>query len=149
MFKGHIFVLAILLNPVITPAVHAQETVQCSMHMEAVDNAFYVTGDNGVAVSFSDIGCAILMREEMCAMETMKFENSAVVRDFFTGEETLMSAAYYAVGTGVPTPLGTDIVAFANEEDAERFVREKGSGKVMRYNDLLLMKFDPGMAAEK
>jgi hypothetical protein len=147
--KTHIFTIMTVLLQIISPeAVHAREMEKCSMHMEAVDQAFFVTGDIGEQVSFSDIGCAVVMRKEMCAMELLSFDNSAVVQDFASGREILMSTAYFVVGAGVTTPLVTDIVPFAAEETAKRFVKEWGAGKILRYNDLMLMEVTFGKATK-
>ncbi len=67
--------------------VSAMASEICKMHMEVSDALFSVTGDIGVPVQFSDIGCAVLMRNEMCAMEQIAFDGSAVIKDFYTGKE--------------------------------------------------------------
>ena len=124
--------VAVMLIPV---SAMAEEI--CQMNMEVSDALFSVVGDNGVPVQFSDIGCAVLMRNEMCAMEQIAFDESAVVKDFYTGKETPMSIAYFVMDSGVVTPLGSAVIAFGNKESAESFVSEKGKGKILDYADFI------------
>ncbi|MCK4911214.1 MAG: nitrous oxide reductase accessory protein NosL [Thermodesulfovibrionales bacterium] len=131
--------LAVSVAVVPVPAMAGES---CKMNMEIADALFSVVGDIGVPVQFSDIGCTVLMRDEMCAMEQIGFDESAVVKDFSTGEETPMSTAYFVVASGVETPLGSGVIAFANRDSAEKFVSDMGKGEVMDYADFILSKVD-------
>ncbi len=109
----------------------------CEMQMEITDPLFAVKADNGVPVQFSDIGCTVAMYEVMCAMEQLGFDNSAKVKDYRSKAETTMAEAFFVVGAGVSTPLGSDIVAFALKADADGFLAEMGKGRIMSYSELL------------
>ena len=49
-------------------------------------------------IYFADIGCGIVMRKDLCAMEMVAFDNSAKVFDFSTGEEIESVKAFYVLG---------------------------------------------------
>lgn len=129
--------LTLLLAPGLAGA-KSQNT--CKMNMEITEKLFSVTGDMGTPVQLADIGCTPAMFQEMCAMEQTGFNDTATVFDYVTGEEINMSAAWFVVGSGVSTPLGSDIVAFADLEGAENFVENQGAGRIIRYDELLDME---------
>lgn len=90
-------------------------------------------------VSFDDIGHAVLWREDQCTAIQMSFDATARVFDFNTGEKLTINAAYFIRSTDIQSPGGSGIVAFKERQSAEKLLSGKGSGKVLTYDDLLLL----------
>lgn len=134
--RNTILLVFLALTLILVP-VSAMAGDTCQMNMEIANALFSVVGDNGAPVRLSDIGCAVPMRNEMCAMEQIGFDNTAVVKDFYTGREKPMSIAYFVMHSGVATPLGSAVIAFGDRESAERFVSENGKGEVLDYSDFM------------
>lgn len=110
---------------------------RCNMRVDAADKKFAVTVAEGIEASiFDDIGCALEWRESECAMRTSAFDSNAYVHDFRSGEPVLIERSFFVSASGIATPMGYDIAAFKNKEDAEILVKEKGRGTVLTFNEL-------------
>ncbi len=95
--------------------------------------------DTKKPVSFDDIGHAVLWREDQCTAIQMSFDATAKVYDFNTQEELDISGAYFLRSPDIKSPGGSGIAAFKDKQSAEKFISEKGGGKVLTYDDLLLL----------
>lgn len=111
------------------PEVVSGDQQKYSMHAD-VDGAF----------ALQTIPCAVELRKELCAMEMVSFDQSAKVFDFMSGDEVTMTEAYYLVDPAKKDRGKATITAFKNKEDAQKHVNQ-GSGKVVDYTELVLMKF--------
>lgn len=114
---------------------------RCAMLLDPALKKFSVTVAEGMErSSFDDIGCALLWRDAECAMRTSAFDNNARVYDFHTEEAVPIEKAFFAVHTGTRTPMGYDIAAFKNKDEAARFVKEKGQGQILTFNQACSLK---------
>lgn len=105
---------------------------QC--HMAIKNNGYaaqYVTAD-GKSVKFDDIGCLHKYVGEH------KEENivESFVQDSGTKEWVTLKDATYVDAMNVSTPMGYGVHAFKDKAAAEKFIQEKGTGKVMTYEQL-------------
>lgn len=137
------FVLSLLFILPLTQSLHAGEPKrvltcrQCSMQITEENRKFAVIVPAGIEHSaFDDIGCAMLWRSGECAMRQAAFDENAVVRDHATGAEVPVLKAFFVIDSGVRTPMGFGVLAFASKEAAEAFVAAQKRGTVASYAGL-------------
>ena len=124
-------------------AAIADETIPVCRRLVAKatgDMAKYsVYGEANGPVFFSGINCAIKLRnKEFCAMEMSTFDATAMVYDYFTGEEVEIKIAYFWLDE---KNSETPILAFGTKEGAERYAAETGGGTILDYAGLTDRKF--------
>lgn len=113
----------------------------CNMRISDENIRFSVSDTKSLQkVMFDDIGCALLWRDQQCATMQDSFDSNAIAYDYYTAETVNMSDAFYVIDSGVKTPMRYGILSFKTKEGAERFVRESKKGKVISYQELLLIK---------
>ena len=85
-------------------------------------------------MAFADIPCALHWRNtELCATELTAFQFSAMVVDYLSGKEILMSDAFYVVASqGEKHP-----VAFDDRLAAEEFIAKGAGGELLDHQQLL------------
>jgi len=92
-------------------------------------------GDANGPLFFSGISCAVEHRNrELCAMEMISFDTTAIVHDYFTAEEIEIGKAFFWLdekNNEMP------IVAFRSKEDAEKYGSETGGGVILDYTGLI------------
>lgn len=117
------------------PVAINEETDKCATCNMQVDDGAYATQlitENGKVYKFDDIGC----------MNEWKSENSdeavfiAFVRDNVTLDWVVFEDAYFAFDPSFETPMAYGIVTFKDKNDAQKFIDEKGVGKLMTSADL-------------
>lgn len=82
---------------------------------------------------FGDISCGIRYRKNLCAMEMVSFDTSAMVYDYFTAEKIAIGKAYFWLDeTGKDAP----VLAFSSKESAEKYGAEKYGGIILDYTAL-------------
>jgi hypothetical protein len=146
-FGTFIFFLIILaISPLHTSyAEDKAEAVLCTRCQMKIENSakkFSVsTPGRLIPVVFDDIECAIKFRNELCAMETLEFDNTAIAYDFYTGENVKMADAVYVSRSAVKTPMGSGIIAFKDRASAESFLAGHGQGEIVLLNDVTNMVF--------
>lgn len=114
---------------------------KCNMKLDPANKKFSVTVSEGIeAAVYDDIGCALIWRDNECAMRMSAFDSNARVYDYNTGDPVVIEQAFFAHNAGVRTPMGYDIVAFKNKEDAAKLVKESGKGEVLTFNQLCSLK---------
>jgi len=91
----------------------------------------------GSEQAYDDIGCAVISRNEECAMRQGMFDSAALVYDHFTGAEFPAEKMYFVLKTDVRTPRGFGIVAFGDKAAAEKFSAAHGKGKVIKWFELV------------
>ncbi len=92
-------------------------------------------------VAYDDIGCSIEWRnKELCATELASFDITARVFDFSTGRELEMAKAFYVVNEFAPA--GSKVIAFGVKQDAEKYVAEHSTGKVVDFTALTELEFN-------
>ena len=89
------------------------------------------------AQSFDDIGCAVVSRNNECAMRQSTFDGNAVVYDYLSGEQVPAEKAFFVLMTDVKTPRDYGIVAFKDRAEAEKFSAGHGKGKVVKWFELV------------
>ncbi|MGW8286985.1 MAG: hypothetical protein ACWGOD_01990 [Desulfobulbales bacterium] len=83
---------------------------------------------------FNDIGCGIRYRnKELCAMEMVRFDNSAKVYDYYTSKEIAIGKAFFWLDQ--KNQAGS-VLAFSSKDAAEKYGTEKGNGIILDYTDL-------------
>lgn len=87
--------------------------------------------------TFDDIGCAVVSRNGECATRQGMFDSNAVVIDYATGEQVPAEKAFFVLKTGIATPKGFGIVAFKDKGQAQSFSAAHGSGKVVKWFELV------------
>ena len=87
--------------------------------------------------AYDDIGCAVLARNEECAMRQSMFDGAALAYDHSTGAEFPAEKMYFVLKTDVKTPRGYGIVAFKDKAEAEKFGAAHGKGKVIKWFELV------------
>lgn len=117
------------------------EGITCTKTMKITDVKFSVKGSANGEVSVNDIGSAVVQRNAFCAMEMVEFDNTAEAHDYFTEEAVTLRDSFFVVDSGVKTPLDYGILAFKDKESAEKFISEKGRGKVVTFDELVNLKF--------
>lgn len=142
------FIRAILLFNLVFLLSHAHAGVKdtsnpCGKSRVPVDselNKFFIVQTKAsTPVAFDDIGCALLWRENQCTAIQMSFDATAQVFDYYTEEALNAKDAFYVQDTKIKTPRGYGIAAFKDRESAEKFISENGKGKILTYDDLLMM----------
>lgn len=119
----------------------AQICATCNMRISDENIRFSVSDTKSLQkVMFDDIGCALLWRDQQCATMQDSFDSNAITHDYYTSEAVNVSDAFYVIDSGVKTPMGYGILSFKTKDDAERFVIDQKKGKVLSYQELLLIK---------
>ena len=90
---------------------------------------------------FDDIACGLKWREKQCSSGQGSFDAEALVYDFNTLAEVKVSEATFVQSTAIVSPLGSGLAAFANPAEADKFIAQKGAGKKLTYQEVLLLKF--------
>ncbi|MFT9850131.1 nitrous oxide reductase accessory protein NosL [Aneurinibacillus sp. REN35] len=143
--KSWLFVGTMMVFMLVLAACGKQESVQPQPVDEAVDTcakchmavknngyaAQYVTED-GKSVKFDDIGCL----HKHTAAHTEEKIADMFVQDSGTKDWVSLKDASYVYAMDVPTPMGYGIHAFKDKADAETFVKEKGVGELLAYDQL-------------
>lgn len=94
---------------------------------------YSISADANGFAAFDNIFCGIKWRKgDLCAMEMVSFDASAQVVDFYSGKEIAATSACYVV----EAPQEKRVIAFESEENAARFISEKGGGKKLDYDAL-------------
>ncbi len=106
---------------------------QLEKQVDSVRMKYSISANVDGPIYFANIGCGILLRKDLCAMEMVAFDTSAKVFDFSTGEEIESVKAFYVLG-GKKEPI-PEIIAFKEKKGAEEYAAEHG-GRVMDFDTL-------------
>jgi hypothetical protein len=87
--------------------------------------------------SCTDIGSAILWREQQCILHQTAFDSGAKIADYYSGEKIPVREALSVWGSGITTPGGRDMIAFEDRKSAEKFMEERGRGEILTFDDIL------------
>lgn len=90
-------------------------------------------------VIYGDIGCGLKWREKQCSSGQGTFDSAAKVYDFNTLAEIEIGKATFVQSTAIPSPMGYGLAAFANPADAAAYLAQKGTGKKLTYQEVLLL----------
>lgn len=140
-------VISVLIFSVIVAAALAADLVvpqSCTYcRMKVAEPKFSVSNRAMfVPAHFCDIGCAINYRNQACCgAEQGAFDMYGEAQDYISGEPVNIDKAFYVLGSGVETPMGYDIIAFTERDEAERFVADAGKGKVTSYSEIKELEF--------
>jgi len=144
------FLIILFSLSLLSTLVQAEETKKgaipricalCNMTITDEGIKFSVSDTKSLQkVAFDDIGCALLWRDQQCATMQDSFDSNAIVHDYYTSETVGISDAVYVIDSGVKTPMGYGILAFKSKDGAERFLREFQKGKILTYQELLMIK---------
>ncbi len=104
----------------------------CNMLVPNDHNATQIVLNDGRSLKFDDIGCMVVWEED----NGLDDVNARYVRDYHTEEWILIEGATFAYDYTFRTPMAYGVIAFANKEEAEKFVEEEGKGVVLSYEDL-------------
>lgn len=143
------FFTLIVLVLVLSFTVYAEEVKRglapictlCNMAISDKNIKFSVADTKSLQkVMFDDIGCALLWRDQQCATMQDSFDSNAITYDYYTTEVVNMRDAFFVIDSGVNTPMGYGILAFKSKDKAERFLRETHRGKILTFQELLMIK---------
>jgi len=90
-------------------------------------------------ILFDDIGCGFKWRDKQCSSGQGNFDSAALVYDFNTLEEITIDKATFVQSESISSPMGFGLAAFADPAAADKFIAEKGSGKKLTYEEVLLL----------
>ena len=90
-------------------------------------------------VLYDDMFCGLQWRDKQCTTAQLNFDSNAKVYDFYTSDAVIIGEAVFVQINTSEAAMGHGIVAFANNEDAEKFLAEKGSGEKIPYQEILQM----------
>jgi copper chaperone NosL len=137
MYRGLLITLIFIFSITLFISDVKADENPCSKNMEITELKFSVKGSANGEVTVNDIGCAVIQRNEFCAMEMLEFDSSAQAHDYYTQEPVSMQECFYVIDSGIETPMKYGIVAFKSKQGAEKFVSEQGKGKMISFEDLM------------
>lgn len=91
---------------------------------------------------YDDIACGLKWRAKQCSSGQGNFDSGALVYDFHTLAEIPVNEATFVQSPAIVSPLGSGLAAFANPADADDFLSQKGEGKRLTYQEVLLLDFN-------
>lgn len=92
-------------------------------------------------ILYDDIACGLKWRTKQCSSGQGNFDSAAIVYDFNTLAEIPISEATFVQSPTIASPLGSGLAAFTNPADADTFLSQKGDGKKLTYQEVLLLEF--------
>lgn len=90
-------------------------------------------------ILFDDIICGLKWRDKQCSSGQGTFDAAARVYDYNTLAPIPVNEATYVQSPTITSPMGSGLVAFTNAADADKFLAEKGAGKKLTYEEVLLL----------
>ena len=90
---------------------------------------------------FDDIGCMFRFREQNCTSTQMELDHKIIVRDYNSGEEIPVADAFFVIRSGVSTPQGHGIIAFADKASADKYSSGAAGSAVMDFETISDTKF--------
>ena len=147
MKKRYLVFMAALLTMLFVasayPVDYPDNCAVCGMKVKKEDKKFSARNIvESLPNSFDDIGCAFMQKKRLCAMDQIEFDNSSIAYDYYTEEEVTMFDAFYVIDSGIKTPMNYDIVAFKDKKSAEKFVAERGKGRIIKFAEAEKIEFD-------
>lgn len=104
----------------------------CNMAVPHDHNATQIVLKDGKALKFDDIGCL----NEWITENGTDDVGAQFVRDYHTEEWINLEEATFVYDKDFKTPMAYGIFSFKNADDAEKFLDEQGTGKLMTPDDL-------------
>lgn len=132
--------LALLLSVSATAPTNALSTGRCTHKMDITSERFSVIAEAGMTLELADIGCAVVLRKDLCANEQFSFDDTAVVHDYLTGETMAMRDSFFVISDAMETPLKFGIAAYKDKAAAEEFAAKHDGAAV--YDYLALMELN-------
>ncbi len=87
---------------------------------------------------FNDIGSAIKWRDDQCILHQSAFDREAKVFDCYDGKAIMVKEAVYVIHGMISTPGGHDTIALKDLENAEKFLSDNGTGKIITFDTLVV-----------
>lgn len=114
----------------INPGVDKCEV--CQMLIQDDQNATEIILTDGKPLKFDDIGdMYVWLKKNGSGAVGAKF-----VRDYNSKEWVELEKATFVYDKSNKTPMAFGVYSFKNEQDADKFIKEKGVGKKMTAKDL-------------
>jgi len=138
------FLISLIFLACTTP-LHAEESPAASCEKRLFKEVKTVTAfsithrPQSKKILFDDIGCGLKWREKQCSSGQGSFDSAALVYDFNTLEEITVNKATFVQSPAISSPMGFGLAAFADPAAADKFLTEKGAGKKLTYEELLLL----------
>ena len=143
--------LAIALFPLFSlgvPALHADDTPgvptcekRAFKEVKTVTPFSITHRPQAKKMLYDDIACGLKWRGKQCSSGQGNFDSGAVVYDFNTLAEIPVGEATFIQSAGIVSPMGSSLAAFASAADADAFLSQKGEGKRLTYQEVLLLDF--------
>lgn len=96
---------------------------------------------NSKKVVYDDLSCGFKWREKQCSSGQGAFDADTVVYDFNTLAEIDIAKATFVQSPAVSAPMGSGLAAFADPAAADAFLAQKGDGKKLTYQEVLLLNW--------
>ena len=96
---------------------------------------------NSKKIHYDDISCGLKWRTKQCSSIQGGFDTGAMVYDFNTLAEITINQATFVQSPAIQSPMGSGVAAFATQADADAFLAQKGAGKKLSYQELLLIEW--------
>lgn len=90
-------------------------------------------------ILFDDIVCGLKWRDKQCSSGQGTFDAAARVYDYHTLTAIPINEAIFVQSPAITSPMGSGLVAFSTAAAADAFLAEKGSGKKLTYEEVLLL----------
>ncbi|WP_400161966.1 nitrous oxide reductase accessory protein NosL [Brevibacillus sp. TJ4] len=113
----------------------------CHMHIADDHNATQLLLNDGRALKFDDLGCM----NEWAHKNGLDHVHVQYVRDYNTEEWLDAKEAAFVYDSSFQTPMGYGIYSFQDEVSAQSFVQEKGTGKILTFDDLASHSWERNM----
>lgn len=115
----------------------AEECRKLTTPVSGEERKYSVRAQVDGTMAFANIPCAVYWRNhELCATELSSFQFTAMVVDYPSGQEVLMSNAYYVVAA----PGEKHPIAFADRQAAAAYIVQHG-GELLEHQQLLTHSF--------
>jgi|HigsolmetaAR204D_1030405.scaffolds.fasta_scaffold01818_7 copper chaperone NosL len=113
----------------------------CHMGIADDHNATQILLQDGRVLKFDDLGCLNKWTQEN-GSEQVRVQ---FVRDYNTAEWLNAKDAAFVYDSSFQTPMGYGIYSFKDADSAKTFVQEKGTGKVLTFDDLASHSWERNM----
>ncbi len=135
-----LFALLIFSNPVHGQEVTATTCQKLSEIIRGANQKYSMHADVDGAFALETIGCSVELRKELCAMEMVSFDQSAMVFDFETNTELEMTSAFFLVLTPSSPADKSQIIAFKSKAAAQA-QSDKAGSQIITFDELVKLKF--------
>lgn len=112
---------------------NADKCVVCNMQVADNEFATQIVLKDAKVLKFDDLGDLFVWKKRNGVEQI----GARFVRDFNSKEWIALENATYVYDKTIRTPMAYGVVSFKEKSDAEKFVRERGTGKMLTSQELI------------